>query len=296
MPLHPAKPTQISPENLLQETSIGLAALEVAAAAFCKGSVITEEIVEEHASKYQAPEHNKMFQFFDKLRAYGYEDRPCSVRADETWNAFGFVFSLKELVDFFDVGSIDACNAVLQTAWARDKLNELDSTRGRVMISSGEHAEDVPDGMASGLTVHEISLLTGMEEQSIRNKLSQDKSIPRAVGNDSKQVEVPLEFAKDWLQGKGRFQSYQPPRSDSQLSVPVAKDGSFFNVNLKRKKGFTVGKKGEEEHFETFKEALIALDRMPTPYWRRPSKSTGVHGIVKGVKWESKSRKELGID
>ncbi|MCP5203429.1 MAG: hypothetical protein H6992_04650 [Pseudomonadales bacterium] len=80
------------------------------------------------------------------------------------------------------------------------------------------------------------------------------------------------------------------------MSVPVAKDGSFFNAACKREKGYAVGRKGEETYYENFTKALEALRAMPGPYWRRPSVKTGLHGIVRGVGWTAKTPKELGLE
>lgn len=286
----------VTTEQLLEETAVGLALLEIASEAIRNGKVVEAEDVWARSERYQDIKTNKVFQAADKLRGYGYEDRPCHVLPHETFNLFGFVFALRQLVDFFDVGTIEPCNAVLQTAYARDKLNSLDPRRGYTMVSSCDHHEDVPDGLALGLTIHEVSLLTGLEEQSIRNELSRDKAIPRSVGKDSGQVEIPLDYAATWLLGKGRFRVYQPPRSNNHLSVPVANDGSFFHAGLKRTKGYTIGKKGDERPIKEFRKALAELEKMPKPYWRRPSKTTGVPGIVKGVRWESKTPEELGLD
>ena len=56
-----------------------------------------------------------------------------------------------------------------------------------------------------------------------------------------------------------------------------------------------MGKKGEEQTYANFSDALQA-PAMPIPYWRRPSKTTGVHGIVKGVEWVSKSKQDPDLN
>lgn len=66
--------------------------------------------------------------------------------------------------------------------------------------------------------------------------------------------------------------------------VPFAKDGSFFGPHLGERGYFQVGKKGEEQKFESFADALAELKRMPTPYWRRPNEK-GNWGIVSGKGW-----------
>lgn len=298
MTLPATRPSIVTSDQLLTETATGIALLELAAVTFKTGKPLISG-VEDRAAYFLDPVENRMFQVFDKVRAYGFEDRPCCIATEDIFHAFAFMESAWPLLDFFGDSTLNGCNASLQAALARDKLSELDHSRQLVIHGPGhpvEYWNDLPGGMALGLTVQEVALLTGLEEQSIRNELSSDKSIPREIGEQSKQLEIPVEFAATWLLGKGRFQKYQPPRSENHISVPVAKDGSFFNVNLKRKKGYTIGKKGEERPYELFIEALSALEKMTTPYWRRPSQTTGVPGIVRGVRWESKSRKEIGLD
>ncbi len=296
--LSPAKPELYTSDELLVEAAEGIAVLELSANIFKTGEPLLTGI-EELAQKYMDPVTNKMFQVFDKLRAYGYEDRPCCVATEDIYHAFAFVYAALPLTDFFGCTMPLGCVASLQTAYARDKIYESDNTRELVIHGPGhpvEYWDDFPDGVAEGLTIHELSLLTGLEEQSVRNSLNQDKSIKRGIGEHSKMLEVPVTDALRWMRGKGRFMEYQPPRNKAHVSVPVAKDGSFFSPGLKRKKGFAIGKKGEERYYDSFTEALSALEKMPSPYWRRPSQTTGVPGIVRGVRWESKSRKELGLD
>lgn len=295
--LPPATPELITSEDLLIETAQGIAVLERAADTFKTGNPLVTGI-EELAEQYMVPEANMLFHVFDSLRAYGFEDRPSWVAADDIYHAFAFVYAALPLTDFFGCRMPLGCVASLQASLARDKLHENDPSRESVIHGRGhivEYWEDFPDGLAEGLTIHELSLLTGLEEQSVRNALNKDKTVTRAIGEHSKVLEIPVEEALVWMRGKGRFLEYEPPKSSAHISVPVASDGSFFNAKLERRKGFAIGKKGEERYIETFEEALEKLEKMPKPYWRRPSETTGVPGIVRGVRWESKSREELGL-
>lgn len=73
--------------------------------------------------------------------------------------------------------------------------------------------------------------------------------------------------------------------------VPTAKDGSSFLPNCRSKNGFRIGPKGAEMLYADYWSALEALKAMPTPYWRRPSKTNGKPGIVTCV-----SLKEFNVD
>jgi hypothetical protein len=289
----------VTTSQILHETAEGIALIELASETFRTGKALTSG-VEERAEQFLDPEKNKMFQVFESLRAHGFDDRcgpHCS--ADDIFHAFAFVKALYPLVDFFGIGSSYACALTLDAAFARDKLNEL-KPKPAPVINCPARVVDynvfLSGGYADGLTISELSVLSGLEEQSVRNSLHSDKSIPRAIGDQSKQLEVPLKEALEWLRNNGNFREYEPPKNMGDISVPLAKDGSFFNAQCKRSKGFAVGKKGEEIYYKTFHEALDALGSTRIAYWRRPSEATGVAGIVKGVKWVSKSRDELGLD
>lgn len=73
--------------------------------------------------------------------------------------------------------------------------------------------------------------------------------------------------------------------SERLIFVPVARDGSTFHPGLKRAGAYQIGAKGEESHFDSFDEALTALNAMPVPRWRRPNEQ-GNWGIVSGVAWQ----------
>jgi hypothetical protein len=286
-----------SADQLLKETAEGIAVMEMAADTFRTGKPSLSGL-EERANYYMDPATNKMFQLFDKGRLYAFEGRPCSISADDIYHAFAFVMSAWTPADYFGCVIPYGCNATLQVMYARDKLNRDKSGRVQVIHGKGhviDYYERLPYGYEGVLTIPELAALSGLAQQSVRNALHADKSIKREVGSQSRQIEVPAAVAREWLKGKGRFREYEPPKSSKQISVPEAKDGTFFSASCKRSKGYTVGKKGEERPFKTFAEALAELDKMPVPYWRRPSKTTGVHGIVKGRSWVSKSRKELGL-
>lgn len=79
------------------------------------------------------------------------------------------------------------------------------------------------------------------------------------------------------------------------LFVPRAKDGSIFHPGLRTAKGFQIGPKGQERIVNGFREALAALQAMPTPYWRRPSATSGTPGIVRGEEWVRKSADEFDV-
>lgn len=120
---------------------------------------------------------------------------------------------------------------------------------------------------------------------------------------------IPAEIALPWLEQREEFLPSiwraQGPRHDAvdpagaaarleePLFLPRAKDGSVFHPGLKAAGGFRIGPKGNECSVETFRDALAELQKMPVPYWRRPSATTGTPGIVRGESWVRKSTSEF---
>lgn len=124
---------------------------------------------------------------------------------------------------------------------------------------------------------------------------------------------IPATIALPWLEKRDGFlgsiwrtQASEPaeatpgveesgPSLSDPLFVPRAKDGSIFHPGLRSENGFQIGPKGQERIVDGFRDALAALQSMPTPYWRRPSATTGKPGIVRGEDWVRKSAEDFDI-
>jgi hypothetical protein len=142
----------------------------------------------------------------------------------------------------------------------------------------------------------------GVSEGRIRNMMSGTKRTFSAEDG-----RIPALEALAWLNGRKEFWNSiwreqqlpqygtkRRPPLERAVFVPVARDGSMFHPGLRRGAGYTVGEKGSETQIADFDEALAALQRMPTPYWRRPN-SSGNWGIVSGVRWERLDTSDLAI-
>ena len=90
-------------------------------------------------------------------------------------------------------------------------------------------------------------------------------------------------LAKEFRGGDGK----------EMIEVPVARDGSWFHPGLKRRQGYQIGPKGKEKYVDDYFDALNQMRKMHAPYWRRPSKTTGVPGIVTATSWRSVSLESL---
>jgi hypothetical protein len=148
----------------------------------------------------------------------------------------------------------------------------------------------------------ELSLLSGLADQSIRNRLS-GKS--REINGTIERVEAAE--ALKWLTLQRKFVSslwrYQDDteavRSTDKavaepLFLPVAQDNSLFHPGLQKDDVYTVGGVGHEQTFKRFDDALAALQEMTVPTWRRPSED-GRWMQVKGMNWRRVDRAELAF-
>jgi hypothetical protein len=167
-------------------------------------------------------------------------------------------------------------------------------------LSSSRHALDTGRGEVD---VHSMSVFASVSEGRVRNLLSgAEGSLER--GHEGGIVAM---SALTWLQKRKGFlnsiwaeeelvttegcEPADPIDLDRIIFVPVARDGSIFNPDLVRSGVFQVGAKGEEQNFNTFSEALLALNTMPVPRWRRPN-DKGHWGIVSGVSWQRVERQQ----
>jgi hypothetical protein len=206
--------------------------------------------------------------------------------------AVSFSVMTNELADGFES---DSCpfpsnlTQVIVQVYARYKV---DNYRG---VASSSLMDSIMsmfgDDDLNGLSVAELSALTKMKNQSIRNKLSSQTEISLQKNAHGK-YRMKIEDAVKWLKQQLGYveTSNQVQSEDVTVSVPVARDGSFFNAALKGPNGYRIGEKGDEVVFQTFEDALESLRKMKKPYWRRPSKTTGIPGIVAGIRWEEKPK------
>ncbi|VFU09834.1 hypothetical protein [Methylocella tundrae] len=142
----------------------------------------------------------------------------------------------------------------------------------------------------------------GVSEGRIRNMMSGPKR-----SFSSEEGRIPAQEALAWLDGRSEFwnsiwREQRLPRYaaknglplEQAVFIPVARDGSAFHPGLRRGAGYTIGEKGSEIQIADFDEALANLQRMSTPYWRRPN-TQGNWGIVGGVRWQRIDSSDLDI-
>ena len=138
-----------------------------------------------------------------------------------------------------------------------------------------------------------LAYFGGLSEGRVRNLMSGENRT-----FSPKDGKIPAAEALKWLAGRPEFwnsiwreqslpqYAHEPTVPLDQANfVPVARDGSMFTPDLKRGPSYTIGKKGSEKQVADFHDALLQLQHMPVPYWRRPNAS-GNWGSVAGVRWE----------
>lgn len=162
-------------------------------------------------------------------------------------------------------------------------LKMLAAARCRIALDLGER---VP---VAGLTV--LAQISDSRMRSIA-KRSDDAVLP--VGEDRM---VANDRARAWLHDQPDFLATvtwdaSEPKAEipDPIFVPVAADGSRFDVMVRHSDGYQVGPKGAELTFPDYDSALEALTRMPVACWRRPTEGSGRRGIVRATHWERLSR------
>lgn len=81
------------------------------------------------------------------------------------------------------------------------------------------------------------------------------------------------------------------------IVVPEAKDGSRFTADLVLRDGtYRIGGLDGEFHVLGYTNALRFLHAMASPTWRRPSRTSGISGVVKGVRWVTVHRDSPSIE
>ncbi len=154
------------------------------------------------------------------------------------------------------------------------------------------------------LALEEISWLAHINLGSVANAASLPKGNPRKLETfkEDGRTLVEITTAIDWL---NKCPAFKPPKiveqftstdSEETILVPVARDGSFFNYQCYRSKGYQIGPKGNEVYHPDLMESLEVLtknrnENIPAR-WRRPNQN-GIFGIVTAVRWENRKRSEV---
>ncbi|MDP2139812.1 MAG: hypothetical protein Q8L20_03275 [Gammaproteobacteria bacterium] len=281
---------EISEESLESSVQTSFHALK-AFTARLEGSLFSES--DYVPSSDEAP---SIVYYYLRLYRYALGTEPFSEFTDQYMSmAATFALMIEELEEGFESKMATGTGmmfAVIVQAYARYKIDHyvtgIDSTVMDCM--SGMFEEEDTDG----LSTLQLAFMARIKQQSVRNKLSSQTEFQLERNSKGKYF-MKVSDAYRWLSMQVGFirTAFSMLQEEETISVPVSKDGSFFRKNIRGPKGYRIGEKGSEVVIEEFNDALESLRKMPSPYWRRPSKTTGIPGIVTGIRWERKPLSEV---
>lgn len=149
-----------------------------------------------------------------------------------------------------------------------------------------------------------VALLAGLSVKSVRNAMALKGDEGLETTPDGLVV---AESATRWLATKDGFKdsiwkqavgvALAPQPDPDELSefvvVPEAKDGGWFRPSDRMTQGWKIGTKENGHYVSDYWQSLDELMRMNIPRWRRPSATSGAHGIVSGVQFRRVLRSDI---
>lgn len=308
----------LSNENIAYEVGIAYRTIEMGYSAITTGDYDsltageTKHIAKSVMEK-TGPQHD-LYLAFLKLRDYG----PLGKFDDDIsdpQDLYALVLMSAPAAELYGGGHAFACSAILQAVVARSKIDRIYRKELIPTLDLIEPCQGFCPGYHfKGFTLYELSLLGRMTVQGVKNELRKPNSPSTNYENTTENIDsqdsdlkipnlvtIEVSQAYKWLKGRrGFIDTYfiKPEQNDQEDTylVPQAKDGSLFSPECKLLKGFKIGKKGEEVYVDDFEQALKLLQAMPKAYWRRPSPTSGISGIVSSTTWVHKTSEELNLD
>ena len=213
---------------------------------------------------------------------------------DDLHDAIAFTLTARINAELYSRGIPVCCETILNSLTARAKIDrslQYETYEIDIFSDSLEYAN------TDDLTLTEVALLARMDEKSVRNATQPSKPgrLITYKPEGSGRVFVTPKEALSWLSAR---RSFVPTICDDLVSspdevlVPFASDGTFFGGHCEMRKGFKIGKKGNEEYIESIWVALQGLRNMQKTYWRRPNEN-GTPGIVSAAQWKVVSKAEF---
>lgn len=296
-------PDDLTDENLAKEISSALLAIECAHETL-QGGVgdgVSEAAINAKKERMLSdPGSYSLLSSFCAWRDYAFYGH-FQESIESPIDGYALVLVSIPAVELYGGGHASNCAAILQAMVAREKLDIALGRQNPGNVEEGAFLEFSVGGQFTGLTTYELALLAGMSVQSVRNDFQSSSDFTLSKKEKPGTPTILPVHAYKWLTSRRGFRdSYSSIEThaynEDELLVPQAKDGTYFSMECRQGAGFKVGNKGEDKYIDNFMDALEALRKMTTPYWRRPNKTSGKHGRVAGVSWVRKTRKELGLD
>jgi hypothetical protein len=218
-------------------------------------------------------------QLAEGVRLYAFEGRVTGVVANEDVNILmGLSAVSRAFEGLKGVKPMPNCETTIRAYIVRQKELAVDGKALEEDIKA--LCEAIEDCSVDTITSHEAALICRMNERAVRAAW---KDFGLEV------YEMDIEAGVEWIRTRNNYipiRLEDEPVEGGMISVPFAKDGTFFGGACRRRSGYTVGEKGSERIVPDIYEALGYLKAMDKPRWRRPNKS-GNWGIVSAAEWKT---------
>lgn len=260
-----------------------------------------------------------------------YNDPASMIRASESWRNLFEDFPIDTAIAEFPLGQTMVAlsyyaeegilspdgisrNARDAEQLIRDQIEEAstlyyllprdfgDATQLERLLAKAEARFALDNGGA--VTLPGLALLASVSVKSVRNALAPGSVETLETNSEGLITNV---TAQAWLGRRDAFRSSiwramagatidplpEPDESVEYVFVPEARDGSFFRPSDRMTKGWKIGTKEGGHFVQNFWDALDQLNRLSTPRWRRPSKTSGTPGVVTGVRFRRLLKKQV---
>ena len=151
------------------------------------------------------------------------------------------------------------------------------------------------------VSVAGIATLARIDIKTLRNILSRGDHGIQLIKSGADKGRIDVHAAREWLRSREEYlptiatsvsQAIQDGTLADRLAeegpfvfVPVAADGSTFNPSSKVNGRYLIGTKGDDKTFESFHQALQALQTMAEPAWKRLDKADRVR-VTHATHWQ----------
>lgn len=160
--------------------------------------------------------------------------------------------------------------------------------------------DNEPSYEGQTISVEGLATLTSLNIKTLRNILSREGSGIHLVKTGAEKGRIEAHVAKEWLKTRPEYLPtislsvsialneglLKPQQSESGpfQFVPAAADGSTFSPGSTVNGRYEIGPKGQDLSFADYAEALLALQAMAEPVWKRTDKADRVR-VTTATHW-----------
>lgn len=172
------------------------------------------------------------------------------------------------------------------------------------------------DGNCGELSIHQLSMLAGIEELSLRSTISRKTAPILEIKKDDRRTYIESDTAKQWLIAKGRYQPVLISRQSVDLDLKVTKFESIgdFLAMLRDRVAFIGAKTGGQEaltsainetllphnvdglsslefndlHNSVLLDSIAVLLDLPTDLLKIRAKEAALKSLISNCEWQLK--------